>query len=64
MAKDWTSIYKKYRGLWVAMKDDEITVVGSGKTAREALLKAKNSGYKAPILNRIPEKLVTFVGAN
>ena len=64
MAKDWTSIYKKYKGLWVAMKDDEITVIGSGKTAKEALLKAKNNGYKNPILSRVPQRLITFVGAN
>ena len=64
VAKDWTKLYKKYKGLWVIMKDDEMTVVGSGKTVKEALLKAKNNGYKNPILNHIPQRLVTFVGAN
>jgi hypothetical protein len=62
MAIDWTKIYKKYRGLWVALKDDEKTVVGSGKTAREALEKAREKGYEKPILTRMPEKLVTYVG--
>ena len=62
MAKDWTKIYKKYKGLWVALKDDEITVVGSGKTAREAWDKARTNGYKKPILTRMPDRLVSYVG--
>jgi hypothetical protein len=62
MAIDWTKIYKKYRGLWVALLDDEQTVVGSGKTAKEAWERAQGQGYKKPILTRMPEKLVTYVG--
>jgi hypothetical protein len=62
MAIDWTKIYKKYKGLWVALLDDEQTVVGSGKTAKEAWEEAKRKGYKKPILTRMPEKLVTYVG--
>jgi hypothetical protein len=62
MAIDWTKIYKKYKGLWVALLDDEQTVVGSGKTAKEAWEEAKRKGYKRPILTRMPEKLVTYVG--
>ena len=27
MAINWTTIYKKYRGQWVALKSDEKTVV-------------------------------------
>ena len=41
MAIDWTKIYKKYKGLWVALKKDEKTVVASGKTVREVMEKAK-----------------------
>ena len=62
MAIDWTKIYKKYKGLWVALKDDEKTVVGSGKTAKEALEKAQKMGYENPILTRMPEQLITYVG--
>jgi hypothetical protein len=32
MAMDWTPLCEKYKGLWVALNDDEQTVVGSGKT--------------------------------
>jgi hypothetical protein len=62
MAIDWTKIYEKYKGLWVALKDDEKTVVGVGKSAQEALTEVHKNGYQEPILTRMPESLVTFVG--
>ena len=40
MMIDWTDLYDQYRGQWVALKSDEKTVVGSVKTARQALDKA------------------------
>ena len=62
MAIDWTKIYKKYKGLWVALANDEQTVIGSGKTLKEALLQARGKGNKSPILARMPENLVPYVG--
>ena len=62
MAINWVNIYKKYKGLWVALKDDEKTVIASGKTAREVWEKAQNRGYTKPILTHMPEELVTYVG--
>jgi len=62
MAIDWTKIYKKYKGYWVALKDDEKTVIASGKTAREALKRAKKEGYKKPILFRVPTEIIAYVG--
>jgi hypothetical protein len=62
MAIDWTQIYEKYKGLWVALKDDEKTVVGSGKTAREAYDEAKLNGFEQPILTLMPENLMPFIG--
>ncbi len=62
MAIDWTKIYEKYKGLWVALEDDEITVIASGKTAKEAWEEAQKKGYDKPILTRMPEKLVPYVG--
>lgn len=58
MAIDWTKIYKKYKGLWVALEKDEKTVLASGKTVKEALEKARKTGYKRPIMLRVP----TIVG--
>lgn len=62
MAIDWTKIYKKYKGLWVALKDDEKTVIASGKTAKEAWEKAQKKGYAKPILTFMPKKLATYIG--
>ena len=62
MSKDWTKLYKKYKGLWVALADDEMTVLSSGKTLKEAISKAKKNGYSDPIFTRMPESLVTYVG--
>ena len=63
MSKDWTKIYNKYKGLWVALADDEITVLGHGKSAKEAILNAKRNGHDNPILTRMPEKIVTYAGS-
>lgn len=63
MAKDWTKLYKKYKGLWVALADDEITVLGYGKTVNEAVKKAKAKTNKTPFLTKIPDNLASYVGS-
>jgi hypothetical protein len=63
MAIDWTNIYEQYKGLWVALKEDEQTVVGSGKTLQEALEEASDNGYDEPIVTRMPKDLTYFIGA-
>ncbi|MCH8244601.1 hypothetical protein IIB97_01795 [Patescibacteria group bacterium] len=62
MAIDWTKIYELYKGPWVAFKDDEKTVMGSGKTAREAFEQAQKNGYEMPILTHMPLELTAYVG--
>lgn len=62
MAIDWTQIYKKYKGLWIALKDDEVTVISSGKSLNEAYKKAEKKGFKNPIFFQVPKKLSYFVG--
>lgn len=54
MAIDWTEICQKYRGLWVGLKEDEKTVVASGKTIEEVMRRAKEEKYPKPILFRVP----------
>jgi len=61
MALDWTKLFKKYKGLWVALLDDEKTVVESGTTAASALKQSQFKGYSIPILTRIPDSLSAFV---
>ena len=62
MAIDWTKIYKKYKGLWVALKDDKKTVVASGKTVKQVMNRAQEKGYIQPILFRVPTKIIPYVG--
>ena len=62
MPIDLTEVFKKYRGQWVAFKEDEKTVIGNGKTAKEAYKKALTSGYKNPILARVPAELTNYIG--
>ena len=59
---DWTEIFEKYKGLWVALKEDEQTVVGSGKTLREALEDANRHGHTKPIMLNVPNEVTTLVG--
>ncbi len=63
MAKDWTKLFKTYKGLWVALAEDEMTVLGAGKTARAALDAAKKKSAKMPFLTHVPEKIVSYVGS-
>lgn len=62
MAIDWTKIYNNYKGLWVALKDDEKTVLASGKSVNEVMRKAKQNGSEQPILFRVPTKIMPYVG--
>lgn len=56
---DWTHLYKQYKGLWVALKDDEVTVISSGKSLEETSKKAKVKGFNDPIFFRVP-KIVKY----
>ena len=62
MSIDWTKIYKKYKGMWVALADDEVAVLGVGVTAKEALQKAQKKSNEMPYLTRMPDSLITYVG--
>lgn len=63
MAKDWSKLYKKYKGLWVALGEDESTVLGFGATVKEAVSKAKKKTSKTPFLMHVPKTLDSYVGA-
>ena len=63
MVIDWTDIYKKYKGLWVALKDDKKTVVASGRTVKQVMDRAQEKGYTQPILFRVPTKVIPYVGS-
>lgn len=63
-AIDWSKICKKYQGLWVALLDDQQTVVGSGDSIGKVLAQARKKGYDDPIVMRVPDRIVPFIGAS
>lgn len=62
MTIDLTKIFKKYKGLWVAFKEDNKTVIASGKTVREVMGKAQKKGFEQPILFHVPIKILPYIG--
>lgn len=62
MAIDWTKIYQKYKGSWIALKDNEKEVIASGKSIDEVMKKSKIKGYSLPILLKVPTKMVAYIG--
>ena len=63
-AIDMTGIYRNYKGKWVALKSPtDMTVIASGKTLHEALGKAKEKGFKMPMMVDVPKKILPFVGS-
>jgi hypothetical protein len=61
MAKDWTHLFEKYRGKWVALAEDETTVLAAGETAKEAHTAALKHS-QLPIMHQVPETLDLFAG--
>ena len=58
-AINMTPIWKKYKGFWVALKhDNKPTVIGSGKTLKEAMDMALSRGYKRPIMEYMSPNLL------
>jgi hypothetical protein len=60
--KDWSPLFANYRGQWVALADDEVTVLAVAPTAKGALAASASKGAPMPILYRVPDTLDTFVG--
>ena len=60
--KDCSILYEKYKGMWVALAEDEMTVLGVGKTVKEAIAKAKKKSTQTPYLTLVPKTLDAFVG--
>lgn len=63
MSIDWSTNFKKYKGKWIALKDDEKTVISHAETAMKALIMAREKGHQNPILAKMPKHLLPFVGS-
>lgn len=62
MAIDWTKIYKKYKGQWIALKNDEKTIIASGKKVKEVMKISKEKGFDLPILFLVPIESSAYIG--
>lgn len=62
MQIDLTKIYKRYRGLWVALNDEWDTVVSSNKDVRKARDEAVKKGYKEPFMFKVPTENAAYIG--
>ena len=51
---DFTEIYKKYKGMWVALNDELSEVVASGNDIDSVYTKALGTGAKLPTLFKVP----------
>lgn len=59
---NWFNLFKEHKGEWVALKDDEETVVASGKSAQTVYKEARNRGVKIPIMYRVPTVSAPYIG--
>ena len=58
---DLTQVYKKYKGLWVALVNDR-EVISANKSVRKVVEEAKKKGYEQPLLFKVPKNDLPFVG--
>ncbi|MER7921824.1 MULTISPECIES: DUF5678 domain-containing protein [unclassified Streptomyces] len=61
-ARDWSKLYQKYRGQWVALQQDQVTVIASAGPLTEAMDEAKRLGFESPIMTKVPMELKLLVG--
>jgi hypothetical protein len=59
---NWSDLIDNYKGLWVALEQDEKTVVSSGKNAKRVFREAKDKGVEMPTLVKVPTKSLLYVG--
>jgi len=59
--RDLSKILEPFSNEWVALSEDEDRVVSHGKTVREVLEKAKESGVESPIITKVPTEYGNYV---
>jgi hypothetical protein len=57
-----TTIVKAYKGKWIALKDDQRSVVASGRSVKAVLEEARKKGHRNPIITRVPRLPIRFIG--
>ncbi len=64
MKPDFTKIYSKYKGMWIALDKTLKKVVGANKRANEVYKEAIDKGYEKPTLFKVPQKNIPYFGFN
>lgn len=59
---DWNDLFIHYKGLWVALEQEQKSVVSSGKNAKQVYEEAKKKGIEIPTLVKVPTKFLPYVG--
>lgn len=59
---DLTSVFKKYKGKWVALDTNLKSVITHSATAKKAYEKAVKKGFEKPTLFKVPQKNIPYFG--
>lgn len=59
---DLTTIYARYKGLWVTLDNRLKRVISSDENAKKAYDKAVQKGYKKPTLFKVPKQNLPYFG--
>ena len=60
---DLTSLHRDYEGKWVALTDDYASVLGVGKTAKEADASARSKGKSEFVLFYVQSADMLYCGS-
>lgn len=63
MEVNLTNIYKRYKGLWVALNKPLARVLSSGRDAKEVYNQTTRKGYKEPVMFKVPTKNISYIGS-
>ena len=58
----WTEISEKYKGLWIALDEKETNVIASSDSAKTVYTEARKKGVDVPVLFKVPDEIVAYVG--
>lgn len=57
-----SSIQRKFKGMWVVLTDNFSKVIAANKDAKVAYQLALKKGYKRPLLFKVPEHNIPYIG--
>lgn len=58
---DLSYVYKKYKGEWVALKEDSFGVISHGKNLISVKESATKKGHADAVYFKVPTKLIAYV---